>query len=493
MAVAAPGKLGRLRAEIGTRRSTPRVIEFVAALMVVLAIVTFLTSYAVISRISDVVFQIGYATKPSVVLAEKLSVALADMDAAITNSSLGSRNSWWRYVTDADSVVTMAVDASRNLDTNNVEAKSLRRVLSNLRNYYQFVGGANALATDSGTDQRLPLAMTLWASHSLRQDVIPETENMARNTDANLDAIYDEYRDSVLASVVKAMVPAALLLLLMLGGQFFLAMRTHRLFNVPLALGTGMLAMFMIWFSFVSLTDAATLQAAKEDSFATVLHLYRAKVVSYLMKADESMWLLEQRKARADYAQSFAKGSQAILSIGNANQLALSDPDRPAAPVDQAAIEQLKTALAAAERKAEDGDTAGAAQLTPPNIPGYLGDELNHVTRHPAERKAATAAVSYFLRHIDIDTRLRSLESTGHHAEAVRLCIGENEGGSNWAFLGMNTAIDEIIALNDAEFEADIRAMAGHVGRMIQALAGAIAGAVLFGGLGLWQRYAEYR
>ena len=493
MAVAAPGKLGRLRAEIRIPRTTPKVIEIVWLVMAVLAIAAFITGYQAVSQTGDAVVRIGYTTKPSVVVAEKLSVALADMDAAITNSSLGSRKSWWRYVADADTVVAMVVEASRNLNANDPEAKSLRRVLSELRTYYQFVGGANAISTDASADQKLPLTMTLWASHGLRQDVIPEVENISKGANANLEAAYAEYQGGAVTSIVKAMVPAALLWVLLLWMQVFLARRTHRLINVPLALGTALLTVFMGWFLIVSFSDTRTLQVAKEDSFSSILHLYRAKVASYLMKADESMWLFEQRKVRSDYAQSFANGSKEVLNIGNAYQLALADLDRPAAPVNEAAIEQLKSALADAERFAAAGKYDDAARLTPTGIQGYLGDELAHLRQHPAERKPATTAVTYFLRHIDIDTRIRTLESAGHHAEAVRLAIGDNEGGSNWAFQGMNTAIDEIISLNEAEFQADIGAASSHVIRMIQIMTGALVGAVLLGGFGLWQRYAEYR
>jgi hypothetical protein len=493
MAVAAPSMLGRLHLDIALPRSTPKVIEVAAAIMAALAIIAFIASLGAISRTEDAVFRIGFVAKPSVAVAERMTVALADMDAAVTNSSLGSRGAWWRYVGDADTVINMAMEAARSLDPNAVEAKSLRHVLTQMRNYYQFVGGSNALATDVNADQKLPLAMTLWASHGLREDVIPEVESMAKASDSVLESAYSEYQDNRRAATIKAMVPTGLLLISMIAIQIFLARRTHRFLNVPLALGTGLLALFMVWFLSVSLSDAQSLQAAKEDAYDTILHLDRAKVVSYLMKADESLWLFEQRKARSDYAISFAKGSETMLTIGNANQLALADPARPAAVVDQAAIDELKRALTAAERKSEDGDEEGAAQLTPTNIPGFLGEELRHVGLHPAERKAATTAVSFFLQHIDIDARLRSLETTGHHAEAVRLGIGESEGGSNWAFLGMNAALDEIISLNDAEFEADIKNVAGHITRLIQALAGAIAAAVLLGGFGLWQRYAEYR
>ncbi len=493
MAVAVPGRLGKLRMEIRLPRSTPKVIEFVGAAMVVLAVLTFVMSYAAVSSTSDAVARIGFSAKPSVVVAEKLNVALADMDAAITNSSLGSRKSWWRYVADADTAVAMAVEASRNLGADEGAAKSLRHVLSELRTYYQFVGGANAIAENADADQKLPLTMTLWASHGLRQDVVPEVAGLADRANGALETAYGEFQGNAQASMVKVMVAAVLFLVVLVGAQSFLARRTHRLINVPMALGTGLLTLFMAGFLFVSLSDGNALAAAKEDSFASILQLYRAKVASYLMKADESMWLFEQRKVRSDYAESFAQRSRSILDIGNAYQLALADQDKPAASVNEAELEHLKSALADAERSAASGNYAEAARITPNRIGGSPGVELAHLAGHPAERKAATTAVTYFLRHIDIDTRIRTLELAGHHTEAVRLCIGENEGGSNWAFQGMNAAIDEIINLNDAQFQASIGTVSGHVLLMMQVMAGALLGALLLGGLGLWQRYAEYR
>lgn len=489
----APGRRGKFRAGISLPRTTPRVIEIIALIMAVLSVVTFVMSFMAISRTGDAVMRIGFVTKPSVVTAEKLSVALADMDAAITNSSLGSRSSWWRYVADADTAVAMSVEAGRHLDTGDDEAEALRHMLANLRTYYQFVGAANSLTADSETDQKLPLSMTLWASHDLRQDVIPQTEAMAKDANAALERAYETYRQTAAPSVVEAAIAAGLLWLVIVGAQIFLALRTHRLVNIPLAIGTVGLTVFIIGFFVISFADMRALQATKEDAFDSILHLYRAKAVSFLMKADESMWLFEQRQARADYAQSFADGSRRVLDIGNASQLAVADSGRQAAPVNQGAIEQLKTALADAERFAAAGNYDAAAKLTPKNIPGYLGEELVHAVRYPAERKSATAAISYFLRHIDIDMRLRALEASGHHAEAVRLCIGDNDGGSNWAFQGMNAAIDDIISLNEARFAADIDLTSRHVVLLIQALTGALLGVILFAGWGLWLRYAEYR
>ncbi len=50
MAVAAPGRLGRVRAEIRIPRTTPKIIECVAAAMIVLAVLAFVMNYTAVTQ-----------------------------------------------------------------------------------------------------------------------------------------------------------------------------------------------------------------------------------------------------------------------------------------------------------------------------------------------------------------------------------------------------------------------------------------------------------
>ncbi|MEI9987625.1 MAG: hypothetical protein WDN69_33505 [Aliidongia sp.] len=81
---------------------------------------------AAIGRFQAATIAIGDETKPAAVLAEKLSVTLADMDAQVTDSSLGNGQSWSRYVSDIDAAVNTTEQANRTVRGDDAEAEALR-------------------------------------------------------------------------------------------------------------------------------------------------------------------------------------------------------------------------------------------------------------------------------------------------------------------------------------------------------------------------------
>ncbi|MEI9987626.1 MAG: hypothetical protein WDN69_33510 [Aliidongia sp.] len=115
-----------------------------------------------------------------------------------------------------------------------------------------------------------------------------------------------------------------LLLVLLIAAQLFISRRTRRLINVPLFAATLVLVGFVGWFSYVAESGRSAILTAKEDAFDDLQTLYRAKVTAYLMKADESMWLFELRKARfeqkrlrAFYARSFGDSARQLIDVGH--------------------------------------------------------------------------------------------------------------------------------------------------------------------------------
>ena len=120
-----------------------------------------------------------------------------------------------------------------------------------------------------------------------------------------------------------ALLPVVLLLTLLVAAQLFITRRTRRLVNIPLALATLVLLGFVGWFSYVAESGRSAILTAKEDAYDDLQALYRAKVTAYLMKADESMWLFELRKARFEQkrarlnAKVAAKAGTPTSSITN--------------------------------------------------------------------------------------------------------------------------------------------------------------------------------
>lgn len=486
----------------GVRLSTPEILQYCFLTIVLLSIVAFFVSSAAISRLRSATDDISEGAKPAVVTAEKLSVTLADMDAQITDSSLGNGQSWSRYVNDIETAVTATQQADRAVQHDDAEADSLRNVQLLLRSYYQLVGGSSVTSPDIfASNEQLAMTTTLWASRLMRQEIITQAQKAAELATGKMIDAYDEFSRYTVFSTAFALLPVMLLLILMLVAQRFLMRRTRRLINVPLFLATLAVAGFVGWFFYVAETGRTAILTAKEDSFDDLQTLYRAKVTAYLMKADESMWLFELRKARfeqrrlrAYYARSFGDSARQLVDIAHVSEYpaAVVETAAYADPVDHTALEAAQASLETAAQLYDQGRIAEAVKAAP-RIPGILGNELQRFTSVGADWKSADEAVSYLLRYLDIDRRIRTTALEESRDKAVQLSIGGGEGGANWAFSRMDAALDRMIAAENASFDNRIASATWNLSTLPPLLIGVLVFTVLFSGWGVWQRYREYR
>jgi len=484
------------------RLTTPEILRSAFITILALSILAFFVSYAAIGRFQAATVAIGDQTKPAAVLAEKLSVTLADMDAQVTDSSLGNGQAWSRYVADVETAVKTTEEATRTVRTEDTEAEALRGVQLKLRTYYQMIGGASVTSPDIFvSNEQLAMTTTLWASRLMRQDIIPQAQKGAELATGKLVDAYAEFRRYTVFSTAFALLPIVLVLIVLVAVQLFITRRTRRLINVPLALASLAMLAFVGWFSYVAESSRSAILSAKEESYDDLQALYRAKVTAYLMKADESMWLFELRKARFEqkrlrgfYARSFGDYARQLIDVGHVADFpgAIVEGAVYTDPVDHAAVESVKASLAAAEKQQKAGKTDEAIKLTP-RIPGILGTELKHFEENGTEWEAAYDAVTYLVNYLEIDRKIRTTALDESRDKAVQLSIGGGEGGANFAFNKMDAALDRMIASENASFDKRLSQATWNLSTLPALLAGVLVFTVLFGGWGLWQRYREYR
>jgi hypothetical protein len=492
----------RRKAARVSKRTTPKILEFAFIAIVGFALIAYFAAAAAIGRFETAAVRIGYEAKPAAVIAQKLSVTLADMDAQITDSSLGNGQSWSRYTADIATAVTMVTQAERMVGDDDPEADALRNIQLQLRNYYQLVGGSSVTSPDIFvSNEQLARTTTLWASRTLRQDIIAQAQNAAELASRKLVDAYAEFQGDRGFSAVLAVLPLILLLAALIVTQAFLTRRTHRLINVPLLISTLGLVVFIGWFIYVAETGRAAILVAKETAFDDLQTLYRAKVTAYLMKADESMWLFELRKARFEqrrlrgfYAKSFSDSARQLIDIANVAQFPVAVVEEASFtdPIDHATLDTVQLSLDAAAKSREAGRIEEATKSMP-RIPGILGDELRRFGSAGTEWKASYEAVSYLLRYLEIDRRIRNTALGESRDKAVQLSIGGGEGGADWAFSRMDAALDRMIATDDASFDSRLGTAIGNLTTLAPLLAGILLIVTLLSGFGLWQRYREYR
>ncbi len=404
---------------------------------------------------------IGKDAAPSIIAAQHIKAAMADMDANAANELLqgpsGSSVAVQAYDRRRTEAVEALIAAAENITYGDAERRPIQTLALGLGSYERSVQRARDLA-DRGEGAKVDAYDQ--AADVLDATLLPAADALDAANNDELEKTYaaQSFR-SAAARALLAVV--GLLVLLSLGiAQLFLSRRMHRTFNLPL-LGATLLALLLgmhVWGALARSHEQ--LRVAKEDAFTSIHALWRARALAYAANSDESRYLLDPGHA-SGWQQAFTS---------KANQLATLPPG----------LDGPQLMAAAREGHKLDG------------FAGYLADELNNIT-FAGEREAALDTLASWQSYVAIDGQIRSLERSGQHRAAVALCTGVNAGQSNWAFDRFDRALDTTLATNQAAFEAAVnRGFSDLQGLEWQACAGAAALALLVL-LGFAPRLKEYR
>jgi hypothetical protein len=207
-------------------------------------------------------------------------------------------------------------------------------------------------------------------------------------------------------------------------------------------------------------TGRRQLKVAKEDAFTSIHALWRARAVAYGANGDESRYLLDHAGAAKHERDFFAK---------------------------TASLAQLPRAMGSGDviRKEQDGEQ-------PPGFTGYLADEFKNITFR-GEREAAVQTLRQFEEYLGVDRRIRQLEASGRHKEAIELCIGTGEGQSDWVFEGFDKALGLTLEVNQLAFDGAVHQGLAAFDRfdiILSTMAAAIAVCIF---VGLAVRIREYQ
>lgn len=451
--VAPASAADRLRARL---RVTPGRLEAALLLLFAASALFWGLTASVFSDLHDAVKTIGRDTVPSIVAAEKINAALADLNANLANAVLGkdddTKPSWRTIKEDLDAVAHALITASENVTYGAEEENPIYAIQSNLPAYFGLLGQARArMAADPVPDVRA-------ASDLMQKTMLPASFALDEANFRHLTATYDGHRAGRVKGLAQLLVGVGVLAVLLIGVQFRLSRLTRRVFNAPLLGATLLLAGFALYAFHAFVAANEQLRAAKQDSFNSIHALWKARAVAYDANAEESLYLLEHGSPQQQsHEDAFAKKSGQLLS---------------GLPAAQAVTQ------------AEAGHYKG--------IKGFIGDELNNIT-YPGEREAALEMLRTFVGYLDIDRKIRNLERAGSHQQAIALDVGTAPGESDWAFDRFDKALGQTLDINQEYFEAQVAgafALLAAMPWVVPAVALVIA---LLAWFGLQPRINEYR
>jgi hypothetical protein len=436
-------------------RSTPGQLEAAALALVVGAALFWAVVASVFSSLHNAVRTVGRDTVPSIIAAEKMNVALADINTSLANAILAkdddSKPSWRTIKEESDAVSHALITASENVTYGNEEEGPIFIIQSNLPVYFRLLGQAR------GKMQSDPLPDARVAFDLMQKTIIPAGFALDEANFRHLTAAYDEHHANRSVGMLSLLLAIGALGAFLVVVQFNLARRTRRLVNLPLLGATALVALFSVYLIVIFASTEEQLRAAKQDSFDSVHALWKARAVAYDANAEESLYLLERGALQVRHEEAF---------FSKASQL-LSGPS-PAEAVAQAAKGQFK------------------------DINGFIGVELNNIT-YPGEREAALELLRTFVDYRVIDQQIRDLERAGRHAEAFVLCVGTAPGQSDWAFERFDKALIKVLDINERFFARQIESAFSYLAWIQWTLALVAIAIAVLSWLGLQPRIREYR
>jgi hypothetical protein len=436
-------------------RTTPGRLQAAMLILFAGSALFWLITASVFSGLQDAVRTVGRDTVPSIVAAEKMNVALADINTNLANAILAkdddSKPSWRTIKEDADAAAHALITAGENVTYGLEEEGPIFTIQSNLPVYFRLIGQARSrLQSDPLPDLRV-------ASDLMQQTIMPAGFALDEANFRHLTAAYDAHRTSQTAAFMALLIGIGVLGAFLIGVQIDLTRRTRRIINLPLIAATALLALSGLYLLVAFTVANDELRAAKQDSFDSIHALWKGRAVAYDANAEESLYLLERGSLQQGHQDAFLQKSARLLSGPSA-----------AEAVAQANARRYK------------------------DIKGFIGDELNNIT-YPGEREAALELLSTFVDYMDIDRKIRDFERAGRHAEAFALCVGTQPGQSDWAFQRFDKALGKVLDINERFFASQVAGAFSYLSWIPWVVPAVALVVALLAWFGLQPRISEYR
>jgi hypothetical protein len=442
--------------------TTPKTLKVFRGGVCALVALLFLFGESTLSQSRAAFKTIGKDTVPSIIAAEEIGYALADLDANVANSLLG--NAQHRQIATAAiekqriKVTDSLVDAAQNITYGDAEKIPIRMMTRDFGLYLERAAEAR-LRFEQGDEAGA--RTSYWvATDLLHTKLLVEAADLDAANKVQLDAAYRDGGQETRGAEAIAISLGTLLVFGMFLLQLFLTKKTRRILNAPLVIATLMALVFPVYLA-LRFSDARdSLRIAKEDAFDSIHAIVRARTLAYDANGDESRYLLDMSAARG-MDDAFRKKVAALSS-------------QPTATVPS------QRELADRKRK---GQTGGAT--------GLFWDELKNVT-FDGEYASASRMMQAFRDYMLIDGRIRKFASSGKMPDAIELCIGDKPDESNAAFDRFDAALGSTLEINRTAFDHEIDHTTSDLGTARAVSIFLSVGIVVLTWLGLRMRLREY-
>jgi hypothetical protein len=459
-----------------TKFSTPRVMQLGLVALSVALVVFWSVGWMVVSDAKQGVQTIARDTAPSVIAAQEIRAHLASMDAAVANAGLtrgeARVHAWKDYTSEQAALSEYLVSAAQNITYGDAERKPILEITTGVQTYAGLIGEARAtMASADQRDNTLPdaaLALIRQATALMNTTLLPAAGALNDANEVVLNRTW-QGREAAFAWEAAGIIAAGLpALLILIGLQFFVASRVNRVINPGLLVASIAMAVAVAWAGYGCGTSAAALTSAKRDAFDSIRAMWKARAVAYSANADESFFLLDASRKQA-YANAFV--------------------DKMSQLVD---VKFVRPASRSSYLGGVNAYVGGSCSAAHPSFAGLLGTELENVT-FTGECTASGQTYRTLSNYLDIDIKIRTLESSGQRDAAIAMNVGVKPGESNYAFDLFDKSLGAVIGINQKAFETAVAGADQYLDPLPWLIGVGGALVAIFAFLGLRPRLNEYR
>ncbi len=408
----------------------------------------------------DAMKTVGRDTAPSIIAAQHIKSALADMDADAVDELLlppdAAAGAVRAYEAKRVEAARALIAAAGNITYGESERRPIQTLEVGMGTYERLIQKSR-----DDHEAKRPGAIEDYreAARLLDETLLPAADALDQANHDVLERTYSRQATTSFAARAFVLLTGLLALAAMVIVQMFLSRRTRRTFNPLLLLATLLLLGLTVWALDAMGEEQGELKIAKEEAFTSIDALWRARALAYEAKRDESRSLYDPGRAALDQG----------LFAGHVQALA-----------------KLPGTVTAAQMVAQLGSGGKASGLS-----GYLGDELNNTT-FTGEREAALDTFDDFEKYVSTDAEVDRLERSGRSKQALELCLGPGAGQSEGAFEVFDRSLEKTLLINQTAFDQSVQeGLAGLQAGEVKASVMLVAIAVLIF-LGFAPRIREY-
>jgi len=425
----------RLRESITTTPGRMRLLAVLIALSAVGAGVV--TATAATAR-KHAAHAVAAQTEPLLVEADGLYASLSDADATAATTFLTggiepvARRR--RYVSDLRSATSELSTLSHQVGNDPVARAAVSTVVAQLPVYSGLVETARA-----NNRQGFPIgaAYLRQASDLMRQTILPASGRLYALEARRLASDYGSGVST--GTYVAVALAGALALAVLIVSQLYVALRTRRVFNVPMLVGSLILLGVVVWTLVGFSAEQDALSRAQRKGSDSVEVLSATRILTLRAEGDESLALVAR-----------GGGDQYVADFSTVNSVL--------------------------------GHTGGRGLLS----------EAAGVSRQTGSAKSFAGFVSLLARYRNVHGRIAAFENSGEFGDAIKLAVGTRAKEAPLADR-LNASLGAQIAVAQRRFRqavgdatAALRGLSFGI-PVVVAVAGVLA---LFG---LFQRINEYR